>query len=165
MADARPAEMMVALDMFRTISGAGAGEIVTLIRSRQITVRDGRVSLVAATRAFLDHIRATTRNASLTGAQAEARSARAEASELALAVETGLLVADTVSDEAVTYIAGAVLREFASLPAIATRDVRERRMIESLLYHAQTALAASIADAEPVLSDAPTKAKSKGKTR
>lgn len=159
MADARPAEMMVTLDMFRTIAGAGAGEVEALVRSRQIIVREGKVSLVAATRTFLDAIRTTARNSSLTAAQAEARAARAEASELALAVETGLVVPDTFCDECVQAITGAVLREFASLPAIATRDVRERRALENLLHDAQTALAAAIAVAEPA------KAKTKGKAR
>lgn len=161
MAD-RPTEMLVTVDIFRLICGAEPGEVEGLIRSRQITVRDGRVSLVAATRAFLDDIRSTTRDASLTGAQAEARAARAEASELALDIETGKLVPDAVSDECVQAIAGAVLREFSSLPAIATRNVAERRAIANLLYDAQTALAAAIAAADIA---APAKAKAKGRGR
>ncbi|WP_151717551.1 hypothetical protein [Gemmobacter serpentinus] len=162
----RPPEMLVTVDAFRSICGASPGEVEGLIRARQIVLRDGQVPLVSGVRAFLDRIRATTRNARLTAAQTEARAARAEASELALDIETGKLVPDAAGDEATTSIAGTILHEFASLPAIATRDVRERRAIENLLHNAQTALADAIATAEPVLPSEPAKSTptTKGRT-
>ncbi|WP_417264543.1 hypothetical protein [Celeribacter sp.] len=137
----QPNTMMVPIATFKRVCGDTEGLVQRLISSRQIVAKNGKVALVSGIRAFLDEIRAEARNSSLAAARQEAQAARAEAVELDLDMDDGRLVDDDAAQIAVANVCGAILREFHSIPARVTRDLRHRRAIETALHEAQTELA------------------------
>jgi hypothetical protein len=139
--------MQVPVATLRRVCGDDDGVIQRLIQSRQIAAKSGKVPLVAGVRAYLDHIRSEARNSSLTAARQEAQEARAEAVELDLDMDEGRLVDDDAAQVAVAELCGAILKEFHSIPARVTRDLHQRRAIESALHEAQTALAKGFTEA------------------
>jgi hypothetical protein len=139
--------MMVPIATLRRVCGADAGEIEGLVRSRQITVKAGKTPLVAGVWAYLDAVRSEARNSSLATARQEAQEARAEAVELDLDMDEGRLVDDDAAQVALAELCGAILREFHSIPTRVTRDLHQRRTIESALHEAQTALAKGFTEA------------------
>ena len=143
--ETRPAETTVSVAALRRLCGAKPGEIEALIRARLLPVRAGNVSLVAGVRAYLDGIRATAKSASLAAAQDAARSARADAAELALAVDARRLVRVEDADYAVAHLCGAITSRTFTIPARATRDVRERRVIEDAIRVVQAEIACAVA--------------------
>lgn len=155
--ETRPAETMVSVAVLRRLCGAAPGEIEALIRSRALIARAGKVSLVAGVRAFLDAIRATAKSASLSAAQDAARGARADAAELALAVDARRLVQKAEAEDALAHLCGAIMSRTFTISARATRDVRERRVIEDAIRVAQQEIA--IAATEIDLSEKPAPAK------
>ncbi len=155
--EGRPAETLISVAALRKICGAKPGEIEALIRSRALIARAGKVSLVAGVRAYLDAIRATAKSASLSAAQDAARGARADAAELALSIDARRLVQKAEAEDAVAHLCGAVMSRTFTIPARATRDVRERRVIEDAIRVAQQEIA--IAATEIDLSEKPAPAK------
>lgn len=143
----RPNSMMVPIATLRRVCGADAGEIEGLIRSRQITAKAGKVSLVSGVRAYLDAVRSEAKNSSLAAARQEAQEARAEAVELDLDLDENRLVDDDAAQVAVADLCGHILKEFHSIPARVTRDLHQRRAIEAALHEAQTELAATFTGA------------------
>lgn len=158
----QPNMMMVPVASLRRVCGAEAGEIEALIRSRQIAAKSGKVPLVAGVRAYLDAVRSEARNSSLAAARQEAQEARAEAVELDLDLDENRLVDDGAAQIAVANVCGAILREFHSIPARVTRDLRHRRAIETALHEAQTALAATFTEAA---TDTPKRKRRKGEAQ
>ncbi|MGO4909529.1 hypothetical protein ACEN2J_14485 [Pseudorhodobacter sp. W20_MBD10_FR17] len=155
--DARPSETMISVAALRALCGAKPGEIEALIRSRTLIARASKVSLVAGVRAYLDAIRATAKSASLAAAQDAARSARADAAELALAVDARRLVSVEDAEHAISLLCGAVMSRTFTIPARATRDVRERRIIEDAIRETQGEIARAVPQID--LSEKPTPAK------
>ena len=149
--------LTVPIATLRRVCGAEAGEIEGLVRSRQIAVKAGKTPLVAGVRAYLDAIRAEARNSSLAAARQEAQSARAEAMELDLDMDEGRLVDDDAAQVAVADLCGAILREFHSAPARVTRDLHQRRTIESALHEAQNELANGFREAATETKSKPRK--------
>ena len=155
----QPNTMMVPIATLRRVCGAEAGEIEGLVRSRQITAKGGKVPLVTGVRAYLDAVRAEARNSSLAAARQEAQSARAEAMELDLDMDENRLVDDDAAQVAVADLCGHILKEFHSIPARVTRDLHQRRTIESALHEAQTALAKGFTEAGDKPKRRPSKTK------
>jgi hypothetical protein len=76
---------------------------------------------------------------------ARARDARAEASELALAVARRDVIPYAEAETATDFLCGVIADQIGGLPARVTRDMRERRAIEDALRRAQGAIAADLA--------------------
>jgi hypothetical protein len=162
----KPSEMMVPLSTLRTICGGDeARELDALLKSGRLKVRAGQAPLVEGVRAFLDAVRAGAADADLTTAMTAARTARAEAAELAQEIEARALIPDSEAEAALLSIVGAITSSFASLPAMATRNVVERRRIEDAMYSAQVKLSQAIAAADLTPPAAPVKTKAKGRSR
>ena len=141
----RPTETTITVAGLRQLCGAAQGEIEALVRARLLTARAGKVPLVAGIRAYLDGIRAATKSASLVAAQDAAKVARADAAELALAVDDRRLVKQVEAEEAVAAICGAIMSRTFTISARVTRDVRERRKIEDALRGLQADIAKAVA--------------------
>lgn len=140
------------LEQLRRLTGATPDEIARLTRSGQLSVKAGRVPLVASIRAMLDLIRTTTKDASLASAQDAARLSRAEATEFALQVERRELVPTTAVSDAILHLCGGLMARMSTVPTRATRDIRDRRKIEAALAAVQHEIAAAVArlgDDEP----------------
>lgn len=105
----RATGIMISVAGLRALCDAKPGEIEALVRGRLLTARAGKVSLVAGVRAYLDQIRATTKSASLAAAQDASRAARAEAAELALAVDGHRLVRLADADDAMARLCGTIM--------------------------------------------------------
>lgn len=144
----RPAETLVTTAALRALTGAAPGEIEALVKSKLIAVSGGKTSLVPAIRAYLDQIRSTARSASLAAAQDAARSARADAAELALAIDARRLVRDADAQDAIAHVCGTVMRTTYTIAARATRDIRERRAIEAAVNDMQLAIARDVRNVE-----------------
>lgn len=155
----RPQETLVSVAGLRAICGAKPNEIEQLIRARQITARDGKVSLVAGVRAYLDAIRAATKSASLASAQDASRAARADAAELALAVDARSMIPVDEVDGVIADLCGAIMARTFTIPARVTRDVRDRRKIEDTVRRMQQKVANDVA----ALADDPEPKKRKAK--
>lgn len=140
----RSAETTVSVAGLRAICGAKPNEIEGLIRARQITARDGKVSLVAGVRAYLDNIRAATKSASLAAAQDASRAARADAAELALAVDARSMIPVDDAHDALARLAGEVMSSMGVIPARVTRDVRDRRQVETAIRNIQNEIAQAV---------------------
>ncbi len=142
----RPDPTLVTVEAVRRLSGALPGEIESPIRSGAIKrAAPGRISLVEGVRALIRHVRAQTRDASLAAAMADARAARAESSELALAIEARQLIADDEAQAALDRLVGAIVTAISALPPRATRDLRARAMIDGVLREVQTQIADDLA--------------------
>lgn len=160
---ARP-EMRLAFDSFARLCGAERSEIDALVRQRRIAVSaDGTVSLVQGVRAFLESIRDTARAASLTDAADAARAARADAVELALAVDQRMLAPEAVAHEAVLGITGAINAAAAAIAAASTRNLIEMQAIRAEVHECLLLAAAVTAEGRHLLPDAPPKPRRKRK--
>ena len=155
-------EVRIPIASFRRLSGAEPGQVEGLIRARLITVKDGQISLVQATRALIDHVRAEAKNSSLSAARNEAREARALASELELQIDERLLVDGEDADEALRHIALSASREFSIIPARTTREMKDRRTLENLLWLAQHLLSETLKEGA---EDTPAKPRKTKRTR
>jgi hypothetical protein len=161
---AKPTETFVPITTLRAIcGGAEAVELDHLLKSGRIKVRSGQAPLVDGVRTFLAAVRAGAADADLGAAMTAARTARAEAAELAQQVEARVLIPDADAEAAMLAVAGAVISAFAAIPAMASRVVTERRMIEGILFEAQTAMSKAVAAADLQLPETQVKAKTKGK--
>lgn len=161
----KPTETLVPVATLRTICGKDAPELDAMLKSGQIKAKGGQVPLVSSVRTFLAAVRAGAADADLGAAQTAARTARAEAAELAMSVERRALIPDHEADGALLAVAGAIISQFAALPAMTTRDIRDRKVVEDIVYEAQVRLAEAIAAADLALPAEPAKAKTKGKAR
>lgn len=141
----RATETMISVVALRALCDAKPGEIEALVRGRLLTARVGKVSLVAGVRAYLDQIRASTKSASLSAAQDASRAARADAAELALAVDGRRLVRVADADDAMVRLCGSVMSRTYTIPARVTRDVRDRRLIEVAVREVQGDIARVVA--------------------
>lgn len=136
----------ITLSGLRRLTGADAGEIEALIAAGQIDPPDGdRLPMIEAIHAYLAHLRDTARTASASAAMARARDARAEASELALAISRRDLIPDAEAETAADYVCGVIVDRVGGMPARVTRDLRDRRRIEETLRAAQEGIAADLA--------------------
>lgn len=140
----REKETMVTIAGLRRICGAQPGEIEALIRSRVLVERNGQIGLVAGIRAFLDNIRAATKSASLAAAQDASRAARADAAELALAVDARSMIPVDDAHDALARLAGEVMSSMGVIPARVTRDVRDRRQVETAIRDIQNEIAQAV---------------------
>ncbi|KQB17102.1 hypothetical protein H9N28_07190 [Rhodobacter capsulatus] len=136
----------ITLAGLRRLTGAEAGELESMIAAGTLPALDGdRLPMVEAVQAFLHHLRDTARTASASAAMARARDARAEASELALAISRRDLVPDAEAETAADYVCGVIVDRVGGMPARVTRDLRDRRRIEETLRAAQEGIAADLA--------------------
>lgn len=141
----KPTETITLAEL-RKITGAADGEIEALIAAGQIDPPEhDRVPMVQAVQAFLGHLRETARTASASAAMARARDARAEASELALAISRRDVIPDGEAEMATDFLCGRISEVIGGLPARVTRDLRDRRRIEETLRAAQEGIAADLA--------------------
>lgn len=142
----RPDPTLLTVEAFRRLSGALPGEIESLLRSGTIKrAAPSKVFLIEATRALIQHVRSVARDASLVAAQADARAARAESSELALAIEARELVPDDQVEAALDHLVGQITTCVASMPARATRDLSSRAIMDGVLRQAQAQIADDLA--------------------
>ena len=79
---------------------------------------------------------------------ARARDARAEASELALAISRRDLIPDAEAETAADYVCDVIVDRIGGLPARITRDRLDRRRIEEALRAAQEGIAVDLDAAE-----------------
>jgi hypothetical protein len=136
----RPDPTLCTIDTFKALVQAAPGEVEALLKAGTIQrAAPGKVALIPAVRAFIEHTKAQARNATLVTAQEAAKSARAEASELSLQIERRELVADEDAQAALDHVAGAIITGTNTIPARATRDLRARSLIEGALRAALTA--------------------------
>lgn len=139
---ARPDPTLTPIATFAALVQVKPSEIESLIRAGTIQrAAPGRVALIAAVRAFIEHTKAQARNSTLVSAQERAKSARAAAAELSLMVERRSLVPDEEVQACVDHVAGAIITGITCTPARVTRDLRARRLIEDTLRTAQAAIA------------------------
>lgn len=142
----RPDPTLVSPQTFARLSGAQPGEIETLLRTGVIRrAGPGKISLVEATRALIEHVKSCARDASLVAAQAEGKTARAEAAELALLVENRELIPDEQADAAVDHVAGAIITAISCIPARASRDIHTRAQMDANLRTIQDQIAKDLA--------------------
>jgi len=140
--EGRPATTTVAIADFAALCEVSETIIRDLIRRGALPKASaGRLPLIEAVRVVIRHVRSEARDATLSAAQESARAARAEAAELALAVEQRTLVPDEDAQAAVDHVAGAVVRAATGMAARITRDPNHRRRIDAALLAAQTAIA------------------------
>lgn len=147
---ARPTDT-ITLAGLRRLTGAEPCEIESLIASGAIPTPEGReqvVPMIEAVQSYLAHLRDTARTASASAAMARARDARAEASELALAVSRRDLIPDGEAETAADFLCGVIVEKIGGLPARVTRDLCDRRRIEDALVKTQEAIAADLAAAD-----------------
>lgn len=138
----RPDPTLVSVETFKALVLAAPGEIETLLRAGVIQkAAPGRVALIAATRAFIEHVKSKARNASLAAAQEHAKAARAEASELALQVERREMIPDDDAQACLDHLAAAITSVIACLPSRVTRDLRARAAMDAALRAAQEGIA------------------------
>lgn len=141
----RPDPTLVSVEAFARLSGALPGEVEELLRSGAVRrAAPGKVSLIEATRALIHHVKSGARDASLATAQADARDARAEATELALQIERRDLIVDDDAQAAIDHIVGQIVTITGSLPARATRDLSARAVINDTLREVQGQVAADL---------------------
>lgn len=138
---AKPDPTTVSIDAFERLVGATPGELASLLKSGTLKrAAPGRLPLIEAVRAYIVHMKSTARDASLTAAQADARAARAEASELSLAVQMRDLVPDEEVEAALQHVCGTILETLGGLAVRVSRDRADRSGIEDVLRFAQMAL-------------------------
>lgn len=147
MAGEQPAQTLLSIEAFRRLVGAAPGEVEDLV-SRGVLPQPepGQIGLVLGVAAYLSHLKARARDASLSKAATEARDARAEASELALAVARRDVIPDDQAEAAVDHLCAVITRELGGLPARATRDLRARAAMEATLRGTLTAIADDLAE-------------------
>lgn len=141
----------ITLAGLRRITGAEPGEIESLIASGAIPAPEGGNQcspMIESVQAFLHHLRDTARTASASAPMARARDARAEASELALAISRRDLIPDAEAETAADYVCGVIVDRIGGLPARITRDRLDRRRIEEALRAAQEGIAVDLDAAE-----------------
>ncbi|RID91621.1 hypothetical protein D2N39_13065 [Gemmobacter lutimaris] len=142
MASEQPGQTLLSLEAFRRLVGAAPGELEDLIaRGVLHQPQPGQIALVAGVAAFLAHLRARARDATLSRAATAARDARAEASELALAVARRDAIPDDQAEAAADFLCATITRELSGLPARATRDLRARAAIDQALRQALVGIA------------------------
>lgn len=138
----RPDPTTISVEAFAKLVGAAPAELAGLLKAGTIRrAAPGRLGLIEAVRAYVGHIKASAKDASLTAAQADARAARAEASETSLALENRDLIHDEEVEAALQHVVGAILEASGGLAARATRDLRARASIEAALREAQLGIA------------------------
>lgn len=108
----------------------------------------GRVGLVEAVRAFLDDLRAEVAENSATRAGEAARSARADAAQLRLAERRREVIPVEDAEAAIDFMAGEVNSSLIVLPARVTRDVRDRRKLDELVFALRARIASAVGGAE-----------------
>lgn len=141
----RPDPTLTPIATFAALVQVKPSEIESLIRAGTIQrAAPGKVALVQATRAFVEHTKGQARSATLATAQETAKSARAAAAELSLMVERRELVPDEQVQACVDHVAGVIVTGITCIPAATTRDIRSRRLIEEVLRGAQAAIAADL---------------------
>ncbi|MBL8563874.1 MAG: hypothetical protein JNN06_16525 [Gemmobacter sp.] len=141
-------QTLLTVEAFCRLVGAAPGEIDDLItRGVLHKPQPGQIGLVAGVGAYIADVKARARDATLSQAATAARNARAEASELALAVAHRELIPDEEAETAVDFLCAVITRELTGLPARATRDLRSRAAMEAALRAAMTDLAGDLSDA------------------
>lgn len=144
----RPDRTLCTVEIFRRLVEAAPGEVEALIRAGTIQrAGPGCVALIPATRAFIEHVKAKARNASLTTAQEAAKTARAEASELALMVESREMVADDEAQAALDHLVATITSAISCIPARVSRDLPTRAATDAALRSVQAAIADDLAKA------------------
>lgn len=123
------------------------GRLRRLIEAGKITEAAGRVGLVEAVQAFLADLRAELAENTATKSAELAREARADASSLRLAERKRELIPVDEADAAVTHVAGAINSAITQIPARATRDVRDRRKLDELIFALRERIAGSVGGA------------------
>jgi hypothetical protein len=140
-------QTLLSLEAFRRLVGAAPGELEDLIaRGVLHQPQPGQIGLVSGVAAFLAHLRARARDATLSRAATEARDARAEASELALAVARRDAIPDDQAEAAADFLCATITRELTGLPARATRDLRARAAMDEVLRAALIGIATDLAE-------------------
>ena len=142
----RPDPTTLPVAAFAAVVALPEAEVRDLIRRGVLPKANrGRLPLIEAVRAVIAHTKADVQNSSLAAAQEQAKGARADASELALAIDRRDLVADHEVEASVDHVAATVVRALASIPARVTRDVPDRRRVEEALRAVQGAIADDLA--------------------
>jgi hypothetical protein len=147
MASEQPGPTLLSLEAFRRLVGAAPGEVEDLV-SRGVLPQPepGQIGLVLGVAAYLSHLKTRARDATLSQAATAARDARAEASELALAVARRDVIPDDQAEAAADFLCAVITRELTGLPARATRDLRARSTMEAALRAALTGIAGDLAE-------------------
>lgn len=141
-------QTILTFEAFRRLTGAQPGEIEELVAHGILRQTEpGQIGLVAGVGAYINHLKARARNATLSSAAIAARDARAEASELALRVARRDLIADGEAEAALDYLASVIVGEATGLPARATRDLRARAAMDAALRSALTAISNDLSKA------------------
>lgn len=136
----------ITLAGLRCLTEAAPGELEGLIASGTLPALDGdKLPMISAVQSYLAHLRETSRTASASAAMARARDARAEATELSLAIARRDVIQASEAETACDFLCGVISEAIGGLPARVTRDMRERRVIEDALRRAQEAIAADLA--------------------
>ena len=147
MASEQPGQTLLSLEAFRRLVGATPGELEDLIARGIINQpQPGQIAFVAGVGAYLADLKARARDATLSQAATAARDARAEASELALAITRRDVIPDDQAEAAADFLCAVITRELTGLPARATRDLRARSAMEAALRAALTGIAGDLAE-------------------
>lgn len=142
----RPDPTLCTVETFKVLVMAQPGEVEAMIRAGAIQrAGPGRVALIPATRAFIEHVRSKARNSSLAAAQEQAKAARAEASELALMAERREMVADDEAQAALDHLVAAITSAISCIPARVSRDLPTRAAMDAALRSVQAAIADDLA--------------------
>lgn len=138
----KPDPTTVTIQAFERLVGAAPAELAGLLKAGTIRrAAPGRLGLIEAVRGYVAHVKATARDASLTTAMADARAARAEASELSLALENRDQIPDEDAEAALQHLVGAILEATGGLAARVSRDRAYRAIFEEALRQAQQGIA------------------------
>lgn len=114
------------------------GRLRRLIASGVIRETRGRVQLGEAVPVFLTDLRADLAEGSAVRAAESAREARADAAALRLAERRREMVPVADLDAAFEHLCGVVSSSLSSLPARVTRDPRDRRRVEGIVFDLRT---------------------------
>lgn len=115
-------------------------------------VSRGRFHLVAVVQGYLKYLKDDERRASISAAESRVRDARAAEIERRMAREDREIIAMEEAMGTLDEMVGLMLATLNSLPAMITRNPRERRRIEDIVHRAQGRLAKQFAQRSKALA-------------
>ena len=132
-------------DLARILGDQKDGRLRDLVASGQIPEAGrGRVALAQAVPVFFDALRADLREGSASQSAERARTARADAAGLNLAIKRRELIHVDEVEAVIAYLCSAINSGLAALPARVTRDPYQRRRVDDLIFKTRDAIGKAV---------------------
>lgn len=141
-------EGQITLDVAGRLLMVSAEWVRRLINDGYIEkVAPGRVTIVGAVQGYIRYLKDEERKNTKTASASRAQDARAAEIELRIAERKRELIPLEDAIAAIDHVVGRVNDELGGLPARVTRDIEQRRKIETEVDEAKTRIAKSLAEA------------------